>query len=99
MTGLWEPGRCANVWMVMKTTALVSTVTFEAGMLPRRSVADGQRLSPSDPAVLAITDFTREQPATVDPDRQIDDALNDMVRLGVLCMAPPVVGGRRWIAD
>lgn len=67
----------------MKTTALVSTVTFEVGVLPRRSVADGQRLSPSDPAVLAITDFTREHPATVDPDRQIDDALNDMVRLGV----------------
>ncbi len=30
-----------------------------------------------------ITDFTREQPATVDEDRQIDDALADMIRAGV----------------
>lgn len=67
----------------MRGTTLVPTVNFEAGVLPRRSVADGDLLSPSDPAVLAITDFTREHPVTVDVDRQIDDALNDMIRLGV----------------
>jgi CBS domain-containing protein len=67
----------------MKTTALMTLVSFEAGVLPRRSVADGRLLSPEDPAILAITDFTREHPATVDAERQIDDALNDMINLGV----------------
>ncbi len=51
--------------------------------LPQRSVADGQFLDPADPAVLAITDFTREYPVTVDEDRQIDAALQDMIRFGV----------------
>jgi CBS domain-containing protein len=67
----------------MKSTTLVSTVSFEAGTLPRRTVADGQSLSLNDPALLAITDFTREYPVTVAADRQIDDALGDMVSLGV----------------
>jgi CBS-domain-containing membrane protein len=67
----------------MKSTALVSTVSFEAGILPRRTVADGQSLSLNDPALLAVTDFTREYPVTVAADRQIDDALSDMVSLGV----------------
>lgn len=67
----------------MKSTTLVSTVSFEAGTLPRRTVADGQALSLNDPALLAITDFTREYPVTVAADRQIDDALGDMVSLGV----------------
>ncbi len=67
----------------MKSTTLVSTVSFEAGILPRRTVADGQSLSLNDPALLAVTDFTREYPVTVAADRQIDDALADMVSLGV----------------
>lgn len=67
----------------MKSTTLVSTVSLEAGTLPRRIVADGQSLSLNDPALLAITDFTREYPVTVAADRQIDDALGDMVSLGV----------------
>jgi CBS domain-containing protein len=67
----------------MKSTTLVSTVSFEAGTLPRRTVVDGQSLTLNDPALLAITDFTREYPVTVAADRQIDDALADMVSLGV----------------
>jgi CBS-domain-containing membrane protein len=67
----------------MRSTAFVPAVNFDAGVLPRRSVADGRSLSPADPAVLAITDFTREYPATVDAERHIDDALDDMIRLGV----------------
>ena len=67
----------------MKTTALVSTVTFGEGALPRRAVADGRLLKPDAPALLAITDFTREHPVTVETERQIDDALDDMIRLGV----------------
>lgn len=67
----------------MKSTWLVSSGSFAAGSLPRRSVADGQFLSREDPAILVITDFTREHPVTVDAERQIDDALNDMIRIGV----------------
>jgi CBS domain-containing protein len=51
--------------------------------LPRRSILDGQRLEPGDPAIYAITDFTRDYPMTVDAERQIDDALSDMIRLSV----------------
>jgi CBS domain-containing protein len=67
----------------MKHETLVSTTRFESGVLPRRSIADGQGLRPGDPAILAITDFTREHPVTIDPERQIDDALDDMIRMGV----------------
>ena len=51
--------------------------------LPRRSILDGQRLELTDPAVYAITDFKRDYPMTVDAERQVDDALSDMIRLGV----------------
>jgi CBS domain-containing protein len=67
----------------MKSASLISTKHFDVGVLPRRSVSDGQFLEPSDPAIHAVTDFTREHPASIDEDRQIDDALADMVRLGV----------------
>jgi CBS domain-containing protein len=67
----------------MVKATLIPTLNFDAGVLPRRSVVDGQSLSPADPAILAITDFTREHPVTVDAERQIDDALNDMINLGV----------------
>jgi len=70
----------------MKHTWLVSTGNFASGVLPRRSVVDGQYLDRDDPALLAITDFTREHPVTVDAERQIDDALTDMIRLGVRAM-------------
>jgi CBS domain-containing protein len=51
--------------------------------LPRRAILDGQKLEPTDPAIYAITDFKRDYPMTVDAERQIDDALGDMIRLGV----------------
>jgi CBS domain-containing protein len=56
---------------------------FGDPVLPRRSILDGQQLKMSDPAVYAVTDFTRDYPMTVDPERQIDGALSDMIRLGV----------------
>ena len=56
---------------------------FGDPVLPRRSILDGQRLAPSDPAIYAITDFKRDYPMTVEAERQIDDALTDMIRLGV----------------
>jgi CBS domain-containing protein len=67
----------------MKSASLVSAASFSEGMLPHRSVSDGQFLDPGDPAIHAITDFTREHPVTVDEERQIDGALEDMIRLGV----------------
>jgi CBS domain-containing protein len=66
--------------------SLIPTTKFREAVLPRRSVADGQFLDPGDPAIHAITDFTREHPVTVDEDRQIDDALHDMIHLGVRAM-------------
>lgn len=53
------------------------------GTLPQRAPADGRALGRDDPAILAITDFTREAPITVEEDRQIDAALEDMIRFGV----------------
>ena len=66
----------------MKSGSLVPAANFNEGVLPRRSISDGQFLDPGDPAIHAITDFTREHPATVDEERQIDGALEDMIRLG-----------------
>ena len=70
----------------MKSASLIPTAIFSEAVLPRRSVSDGQFLDPGDPAIHAITDFTREHPVTVDEDRQIDDALGDMIHLGVRAM-------------
>lgn len=67
----------------MNTRTLAPTPIDGEAALPQRSVVDGQVLDHADPAVLAITDFTREYPVTVDEDRQIDAALQDMIRFGV----------------
>jgi CBS domain-containing protein len=70
----------------MESASLMPTTKFREAVLPRRSVSDGQFLDPGDPAIHAITDFTREYPVTVDEERQIDDALHDMIHLGVRAM-------------
>lgn len=70
----------------MQSASLIPTTKFRDAVLPRRSVSDGQFLDPGDPAIHAITDFTREHPVTVEEERQIDDALYDMIRLGVRAM-------------
>jgi len=58
-----------------------------AGVLPMRRHADNHPpLRSNDPALCVMTDFTRTLAITVDPQRQIDAALNDMVRLGVRAM-------------
>jgi len=67
----------------LASMSLVSLSGFGEAVLPRRSVRDGQSLEPGDPAIYALTDFTREYPVTVDAERQIDGALDDMIRLGV----------------
>jgi CBS domain-containing protein len=70
----------------MKSGSLMTTRIFSEAALPRRSVSDGQLLDPGDPAIHAVTDFTREHPVTVGEERQIDDALGDMIHLGVRAM-------------
>src|SRR5260370_29314680 len=70
----------------MQSASLIPTTKYREAVLPRRSISDGHFLDPSDPAILAITDFTREHPVTVDEERQIDDALHDMIHLGVRAM-------------
>ena len=67
----------------MGSLSLLPMRRFGDPVLPRRSILDGQRLEPGDPAIYAITDFKRDYPMTVEPERQIDDALTDMIRLGV----------------
>jgi CBS domain-containing protein len=72
----------------MKTPMLASVATipmrrFGDPTLPRRSILDGQPIELGDPAIYAITDFKRDYPMTVDAERQIDEALSDMIRLGV----------------
>ena len=57
-----------------------------AGVLPIRQPAESQELKPRDPAVHAMTDFRSKIAITVAPDKQIDDALADMVRFSVRAM-------------
>src|SRR5271155_5509559 len=63
--------------------ALIPMRRFGDPTLPRRSVLDGQPIELGDPAIYALSDFKRDFPMTVDCERQIDDALSDMIRLSV----------------
>jgi CBS domain-containing protein len=54
-----------------------------SGVLPLRRPAALARLSPRDPALHGMTDFTRTVPISVAPERPLDDALSDMIRFGV----------------
>jgi CBS domain-containing protein len=56
------------------------------GVLPMRRPAEYQELRSNDRALRAMTDFTSKIAITVAPDRQIDAALTDMVRLSVRAM-------------
>jgi CBS domain-containing protein len=68
---------------LLGSMSLVPMRRFGDPLLPRRSVLDGRPLEVSDPAIYALTDFKRDYPMTVDAERQIDDALSDMIRLSV----------------
>src|ERR1700678_4742957 len=70
----------------MKSGSLMTTRMFSEALFPRRSVSDGQFLDPGDPAIHAITDFPRERPVPIGEERQIDDALGDMIHVGVRAM-------------
>lgn len=66
----------------MRSTLLTHKKMPAMGMLPRRSTAD-LPVKLGDPAIRIMTDFTREEPATVDEELQIDAALTHMIRVGV----------------
>jgi CBS domain-containing protein len=53
------------------------------GSLLDRYTSPAYKLQADDSAIHAYTDFVREYPIVVDEDRQIDDALTDMIRYGV----------------
>jgi CBS domain-containing protein len=57
-----------------------------AGVLPIRQPVEYQELRLRDAAVHTMTDFKSRIAITVGPDWQIDEALADMVRLGVRAM-------------
>ena len=64
------------------------------GVLPiRRPAEHAGELKSTDPALHAMTDFTRTFAITVSPDRQIEAALSDMARLGVRAMLVVQVDG------
>jgi CBS domain-containing protein len=67
----------------MEESVLSPSKVAGEGFLAPRSVNEDMPIGPGDPAILAITDFTRETPITVDEDRPIDAALEDMIRFGV----------------
>jgi CBS domain-containing protein len=54
-----------------------------SGVLPVRHPAERHDLKLRDPALQVMTDFTTKFPITVAPERQIDEALADMIRFGV----------------
>jgi CBS domain-containing protein len=65
-----------------------------AGVLPmRRPARIDQRLRLGDPALRAMTDFTRTFAITVAADRRLDAALADMIKLGVRSMLVVRDGG------
>ena len=57
-----------------------------AGVLPVRQPVEYQELRPRDRALHSMTDFKSRIAFTVGADWQIDEALADMVRLGVRAM-------------
>lgn len=83
-----EPNSIRPFISVMKGESIASISLlpmrkFGDPVLPRRSILDGRALERSDPSIYAVTDFKRDYPMTVDAERQIDDALSDMIRLSV----------------
>src|ERR1700722_4488836 len=56
------------------------------GVLPMRRPAEYQELRSNESALHAMTDFTSKIAITVAPDKQIDAALADMMRLSVRAM-------------
>ncbi len=57
--------------------------SWATAIVPVRFPMDCPLLRPGDPVLRVMTDFARHEAFTVAEDRPIDDALDDMFRLGV----------------
>jgi CBS domain-containing protein len=65
-----------------------------AGVLPtRRPSESSQQVRLSDPALRSMTDFTSKFAITIAPERRIDAALAEMIKLGVRSMLVVREGG------
>ena len=65
-----------------------------AGVLPMRRPSEStQQLRLGDPALRSMTDFTSKFAITIAPDRRIDAALEEMIKLGVRSMLVVRGGG------
>lgn len=69
--------------------------TNASGVLPMRHLNTYPDLRLKDPALRGMTDFMHKRPVSVAPERRIDDALADMIRLGVRALL--VVSGARVV--
>jgi CBS domain-containing protein len=58
-------------------------VRSATGLPEQKSAGDFSALTPEDSAYCALTDFNSDYPITEPAGRTVDDALNDMTRLGV----------------
>lgn len=70
----------------MATLLLPNTNRSLVGVLPKRTIAGDLPVRLVDPAILTMTDFTREYPVTIDEEEDIESALAEMIRLGVRAM-------------
>jgi len=61
----------------------ISSSVLSAAVDRRGVYIEAGKLEPDDSAVYAMTDFRRECPICVPPSRSIDEALEDMNRLGI----------------
>ena len=66
----------------MRNALLTRGQHSASGHLPRRTIPVNP-IRIFDPAINAMSDFSRQYPVTVSEDRQIGAALTDMARLGV----------------
>jgi CBS domain-containing protein len=84
----------------MHSIAICSRVLSSEALIGRAVHVEATRLDPDDCAVYALTDFRRENPICVTPERLIDDALGDMIRLGIhalMVTRPQAAGGQERV--
>lgn len=67
----------------MDTSVVIHLHASPAALIGQTVLQNDAHLQGTDSAFCALTDFQQQNPITVDPQRSIDDALADMVRLGV----------------
>lgn len=64
-------------------SALSLSKTPVSALIPQRMTPEAPGLNLDSPATTAMTNFERECPVTVSPERRIDEAVQDRIRTGV----------------